>query len=161
MKEHVCRMAQTALIVFDGTGRWRSAAAGQELRCSDPADKPLARRHRGPGARPRGGISGAAAATSRCRAGRHRRADPALQAKYQKKYTLADDLFFKDPAKMIEQRRPQALLVYTSIADHRRVDRNRRVLRRIGDGGKAADHFARRCAGHSQDRARKATFTCW
>jgi len=47
--------------------------------------------------------------------------DPALQAKYQKKYGLADNLFFKDPAKMIEQRRPQALLAYTTIADHRRV----------------------------------------
>jgi len=47
--------------------------------------------------------------------------DPALQEKYQKKYGLADSLFFKDIAKMIEQRRPQALLVYTSIADHRRV----------------------------------------
>ena len=47
--------------------------------------------------------------------------DPALQEKYQKKYGLADSLFFKDPAKMIEQRRPQALLVYTSIAEHRRM----------------------------------------
>jgi glucose-fructose oxidoreductase len=47
--------------------------------------------------------------------------DAALQAKYQKKYALADNLFFKDPAKMIEQRRPQALLAYTSIAEHRRV----------------------------------------
>jgi len=47
--------------------------------------------------------------------------DPSLQAKYQKKYGLADSLFFKDPAKMIEQRRPQALLAYTTIADHRRV----------------------------------------
>ena len=47
--------------------------------------------------------------------------DPALQAKYQQKYNLADNLFFRDPAKMIEQRRPQALLVYTSIAEHRRI----------------------------------------
>ncbi|HEX3893165.1 MAG TPA: Gfo/Idh/MocA family oxidoreductase [Terracidiphilus sp.] len=47
--------------------------------------------------------------------------DPALQAKYKQKYNLADGLFFKDVAKMIEQRRPQALLVYTSIADHRRM----------------------------------------
>jgi glucose-fructose oxidoreductase len=47
--------------------------------------------------------------------------DPALQAKYQKKYSLPDNLFFKDPAKMIEVRRPQALLAYTAIADHRRV----------------------------------------
>jgi glucose-fructose oxidoreductase len=48
-------------------------------------------------------------------------ADAALQEKYHQKYNLADDLFFKDPAKMIEQRRPDALLVYTSIADHRRM----------------------------------------
>ncbi len=47
--------------------------------------------------------------------------DPALQEKYAKKYNLADTLFFKDPAKMIEQRRPDALLVYTAIADHRRM----------------------------------------
>jgi predicted dehydrogenase len=47
--------------------------------------------------------------------------DPALQAKYQKKYSLPDSLFFKDMAKMIEARRPQAVLAYTSIADHRRV----------------------------------------
>ena len=47
--------------------------------------------------------------------------DPALQAKYQKRYSLPDNLFFKDMAKMIEARRPQAVLAYTSIADHRRV----------------------------------------
>jgi predicted dehydrogenase len=47
--------------------------------------------------------------------------DPTLQAKYQKKYGLDDKLFFKDMAKMIEARRPQAVLVYTAIADHRRV----------------------------------------
>jgi predicted dehydrogenase len=47
--------------------------------------------------------------------------DPALQAKYQQKYSLANDLFFKDMAKMIEARRPQAVLVYTSIGDHRRA----------------------------------------
>jgi predicted dehydrogenase len=47
--------------------------------------------------------------------------DPALQAKYQKRYSLPDNLFFKDMAKMIEALRPQAVLAYTSIADHRRV----------------------------------------
>jgi glucose-fructose oxidoreductase len=47
--------------------------------------------------------------------------DSALQAKYQAKYHLADGLFFEDVTKMIEQRHPQALLVYTSIADHRRM----------------------------------------
>jgi glucose-fructose oxidoreductase len=47
--------------------------------------------------------------------------DPELQAKYQAKYHLDNNLFFKDVAKMIEQRRPQALLAYTTIADHRRI----------------------------------------
>jgi glucose-fructose oxidoreductase len=47
--------------------------------------------------------------------------DPALQAKYQKKYSLPEELFFKDMARMIEERRPEAVLVYTSIGDHRRV----------------------------------------
>lgn len=47
--------------------------------------------------------------------------DPALQAKYQQKYGLNNDLFFNDTGKMIESRRPQAVLVYTSIADHRRA----------------------------------------
>jgi predicted dehydrogenase len=47
--------------------------------------------------------------------------DPALQAKYEKKYGLAATLFFSDPATMIEQRHPEVLLAYTSIADHRRV----------------------------------------
>ncbi|HTB95714.1 MAG TPA: Gfo/Idh/MocA family oxidoreductase [Terracidiphilus sp.] len=47
--------------------------------------------------------------------------DPALQAKYQKKYNLPESLFFKDMAKMIEARRPDALLAYTSIAEHRHV----------------------------------------
>jgi predicted dehydrogenase len=47
--------------------------------------------------------------------------DSTLQAKYAKKYALPDDLFFKDMAKMIEARRPQAVLVYTSIAEHRRA----------------------------------------
>jgi predicted dehydrogenase len=47
--------------------------------------------------------------------------DAALQEKYHQKYDLADSLFFKDPAKMIEQRRPDALLAYTSVADHRRI----------------------------------------
>lgn len=47
--------------------------------------------------------------------------DPALQEKYEKKYGLAASLFFNDPGPMIEQRHPDALLAYTSIADHRRV----------------------------------------
>jgi glucose-fructose oxidoreductase len=46
-------------------------------------------------------------------------ADPALFAKYQKKYSLAETLFFKSEANMIEKTHPQAVLVYTSIAEHR------------------------------------------
>jgi glucose-fructose oxidoreductase len=46
-------------------------------------------------------------------------ADPALFAKYQKKYSLPETLFFKSEANMIEVRRPQAVLVYTSVGEHR------------------------------------------
>lgn len=46
-------------------------------------------------------------------------ADPALAAKYEKKYALPETLFFKSMANMIEVRHPQAVLVYTSIAEHR------------------------------------------
>ena len=38
---------------------------------------------------------------------------------YEKKYSLRADLFFEDTAGMIEARHPQALLVYTSIGEHR------------------------------------------
>jgi predicted dehydrogenase len=47
--------------------------------------------------------------------------DPALRAKYARKYNLPDSLFFESTANMIEVRHPQAVLVYTSIADHRKV----------------------------------------
>ncbi len=47
--------------------------------------------------------------------------DRALRAKYAKKYGLAESLFFNDEAKLIEARHPQAVLAYTSIADHRKV----------------------------------------
>ena len=47
--------------------------------------------------------------------------DPALAAKYQKKYALAQSLFFSSTDAMIEARHPQALLVYTSIAGHRKA----------------------------------------
>jgi len=47
--------------------------------------------------------------------------NPALTAKYEHKYSLAHDLFFDRTEAMIEARHPQALLVYTSIADHRKV----------------------------------------
>ena len=46
-------------------------------------------------------------------------ADPALTAKYQQKYSLAPTLFYKSEANMIERVHPQAVLVYTSIGEHR------------------------------------------
>ncbi|MFP5237243.1 MAG: Gfo/Idh/MocA family protein [Acidobacteriota bacterium] len=46
-------------------------------------------------------------------------ADSTLIAKYQRKYHLDPSLFFKSEANMIEVRHPQAVLVYTSIAEHR------------------------------------------
>ena len=45
--------------------------------------------------------------------------DTALWQKYGKKYSLADSLFYKSEANMIERTHPQAVLVYTSIAEHR------------------------------------------
>lgn len=45
--------------------------------------------------------------------------DPALFAKYQKKYSLPETLFYRSEADMIEKTHPQAVLVYTSIAGHR------------------------------------------
>jgi predicted dehydrogenase len=47
--------------------------------------------------------------------------DPALAARYQKKYALAKSLFYNDTASLIQARHPQAVLVYTSIGDHRKV----------------------------------------
>jgi predicted dehydrogenase len=46
-------------------------------------------------------------------------ANPALFAKYQSEFGLAESLFFKSMANMIEVRRPQAVLVYTPISEHR------------------------------------------
>ncbi|HEY3703721.1 MAG TPA: Gfo/Idh/MocA family oxidoreductase [Terracidiphilus sp.] len=46
-------------------------------------------------------------------------ADSGLIQKYQQKYNLSESLFFKSEANMIEVRRPDAVLVYTSIAEHR------------------------------------------
>ena len=46
-------------------------------------------------------------------------ADTALWQKYGKKYALPDTLFYKSEANMIERTRPQAVLVYTSIGEHR------------------------------------------
>jgi predicted dehydrogenase len=47
--------------------------------------------------------------------------DPALAAKYGKKYALPPSLFFTSMETMIEARHPQAVLVYTSIGGHRKV----------------------------------------
>jgi len=46
-------------------------------------------------------------------------ADPALFAKYQKKYAIPETLFYRSEANMIEKTHPQAVLVYTSIGEHR------------------------------------------
>jgi predicted dehydrogenase len=45
--------------------------------------------------------------------------DSALFAKYQKKYALPEALIYKSEANVIERTHPQAVLVYTSIAEHR------------------------------------------
>jgi predicted dehydrogenase len=47
--------------------------------------------------------------------------DVSLQEKYEKRYSLDHHLFFSKLDKMISERHPRALLVYTSIADHRKV----------------------------------------
>jgi len=46
-------------------------------------------------------------------------ADSALWQKYGSKYSLPKALFYKSEANMIERCRPDAVLVYTSIAEHR------------------------------------------
>jgi predicted dehydrogenase len=46
-------------------------------------------------------------------------ADSSLIAKYQQKYHLDETLFYKSEANMIERVRPDAVLVYTSIGEHR------------------------------------------
>ena len=46
-------------------------------------------------------------------------ADPSLWQKYGTKYSLPNTLFYKSEANMIERCRPEAVLVYTSIAEHR------------------------------------------
>ena len=47
--------------------------------------------------------------------------DPALAAQYAKQFSLPQSLFFTSTDKMIEARHPQAVLVYTSLAGHRKV----------------------------------------
>jgi predicted dehydrogenase len=46
-------------------------------------------------------------------------ADSTLLAKYQQKYELSETLLYKSEANMIERTHPQAVLVYTSIGEHR------------------------------------------
>lgn len=46
-------------------------------------------------------------------------ADPALLAKYQQKYSLPETILYKSEANMIERTHPQAVLVYTSVGEHR------------------------------------------
>jgi predicted dehydrogenase len=46
-------------------------------------------------------------------------ADSSLIAKYQQKFHLDNTLFYKSEANMIERVRPDAVLVYTSISEHR------------------------------------------
>jgi glucose-fructose oxidoreductase len=46
-------------------------------------------------------------------------ADSSLIDKYQQKYHLDQTLFYKSEANMIERVRPDAVLVYTSISEHR------------------------------------------
>ena len=70
-------------------------------------------------------------------------ADTTLWQKYGKKYGLADTLFYKSEANMIERTHPQAVLVYTSIGRAPARNRDCRAVWRVGDGGEAADHFAR------------------
>jgi glucose-fructose oxidoreductase len=48
-------------------------------------------------------------------------ADSGLCAKYGKQFSLPENLFYKTEANMIERVRPDAVLVYTSIAEHRRA----------------------------------------
>ena len=48
-------------------------------------------------------------------------ADPLLVDKYATKYSLDRSLFYPELATMVAARHPQALLVYTSIREHRRV----------------------------------------
>ncbi|GGH09427.1 Gfo/Idh/MocA family protein [Silvibacterium dinghuense] len=47
--------------------------------------------------------------------------DPALQAKAQKNFQLPSSLFYSDLDKAVAATHPQALLVYTSVGEHRHV----------------------------------------
>ncbi len=47
--------------------------------------------------------------------------DVALAHQYAAQYQLADKLFYTDLEQMLKQQHPDAVLVYTTILDHRRV----------------------------------------
>jgi glucose-fructose oxidoreductase len=47
--------------------------------------------------------------------------DETLAREYTEKYHLDGKMFYTDLEKMLEERKPDAVLVYTTIADHRRV----------------------------------------
>lgn len=47
--------------------------------------------------------------------------DTALAQRYATQYHLAQNLFFTDTEQMLKERHPDAVLVYTTIADHRKV----------------------------------------
>ena len=88
-------------------------------------------------------------------------ADPALWQKYGKKYSLPDTLFYKSEANMIEPRRPQAVLVYTSIGEHRHAIE---IAAQYGVSvmvEKPLTHFARGRAGHSPRRRANTISRCW
>ena len=88
-------------------------------------------------------------------------ADPSPFAKYQKKYSLPETLFFKSMANMIEVRHPQAVLVYTSIARAPPRHRDRRPVRRLRHGREAPHHLARRRPRHPRRRPPTTTSRCW
>jgi predicted dehydrogenase len=48
-------------------------------------------------------------------------ADPALRAKYRQQFHLAPSLFYTTLDELFAHQHPQALLVYTSIGEHRRI----------------------------------------
>jgi glucose-fructose oxidoreductase len=48
-------------------------------------------------------------------------ADPALTAKYAQQYHLDPGMFYKTLDDLLAHQRPQALLVYTAVGEHRRV----------------------------------------
>ena len=47
--------------------------------------------------------------------------DTALAAKYAEEYKLDKKLFYTDTEKMLNEQKPDAVLVYTTISDHRKV----------------------------------------